>query len=678
MRLWLVLPLLAWALAAGTAKADEADEDPARWLKELDLEAGAADADLRLRELDLRDGVKVRLSPYHLRAERIHLSLGQWGVRVKGHGVLTFCPCDAPPVSIGFSGGWAGPPDELIVEDPTLRILGVPVLWLPYLWLRSPRKLGLSTPDVSFRGADGLFLGQGVHLPWGRGLELGAGVYTGGGFASTADLVTDQTSTLVRFDFRRARDVPGDVPSGAGLAVDARGHTGSSFAGLAWDVDAIRGARGLRTTLELDGLARPFDRATAMGGVGPVRVGVDAMDTRGAPLDGLSFVRPWVGLAGAWAHGTHGGSNGSISFGPRWVRDRGAETIGDGSFATTLAGPLGLAQWQADARLEGRVARAGSGGAGGAGDAAGGRVAALVGEARLEASLPFAKALAIDRAAGGPPVLHVLEPLVRAAGLGASASGDRGALAGFIAAPAFADRAGLSDRARAAGLFTLGGRSRVGSMSGGIAPGRDPWIGKLVTELSVGALFLDDRRDLTAAAAVGWTTRNAAGGATSIDLRGAATTPLEVDSKRTNVGWLGAGRLRFESSRDGFGAELRGAARGDLPVLAGLALLGADLAPRLTTATGLASPGTTVGLGTALPVLGGFRLSGDLDVYGPSRQELFTSARLVDLRGTLRYRHPCGCFRMAVRGGKIVGREGVDVFATFELARTDPDQARDF
>lgn len=664
MRRLLAFLLFTFGLPVGVARAEEPDDDdPARWLKELDIEAGGAEADLRLRELDLRDGVKVRLSPYHLRAERIHLSLGKWGVRVKGHGLLTFCPCDSPPVSIGFSGGWAGPPDELIVEDPTLRILGVPVLWLPYLWLRSPRKIGLTTPDVSFRGADGLFLGQGMHLPWGQGLEVGAGVYTAGGFAATADLATARTSTLVRFDFRRSGDVGENVPSGAGLALDARGNVGDRFVGLGWDVDAIRGARGLRTTLDLDGLARPYDRATAMGHVGPVRVGVDAIDTRGAPLDALAFVRPWVGLAGSIAHGTLGGSNGSISFGPRWVRDRGTESIADASWATTLAGFLGIAQWEATARIDARAARAG-----GEAPLSGGRVEAIVGEARLETSLPFAKALALDSAAGGPPVLHVIEPVLRASGLGARANGERTALAGFIGAPAFAEQA------HTAGLFTIGSRTRIGSMYGGIAPGRDPWIGRLSAEVSAGTLIMEDRRDVVGAAEVAWTTRNVRGGSTLIDLRGAGARAFD---ERT-IGWLGAGRLRWDYSRDGFGAELRGAARGDLPVLAGWALFGADMAPRLTTATGLVAPGTTAGIGAALPVIRGFRLAGDVDVYGPSSASLFEESRLIDVRGTLRYRHPCGCFRLAVRGGKIVGREGIDVFASFELARTDPNEPRDY
>lgn len=655
----IALPAGAQPKPSGTAAREPGpEEDPARWLKELDLEAGSAEADLRLRELDLRDGVRVRLPPYYLRADRIHLSLGTWGVRVKGFGLLTFCPCEDPPVAVGFTGGWAGPPDELIVENPTLRVMGLPILWLPYLWLRSPRKLGLTTPDVSFRGPDGLFLGQGVHLPLGKGLELGAGVYTGGGFALTGDLATERTSTLVRFDFRRARDVgERDVPSGAGLALDARGAA-SVFA---WDVDAIRGARGIRTTLDLEPLARPYDHLDGIARVGPVAFGVTAVDVRGAPIDAMAMTRPWVGLAASAPLGTVGGSSGSVAFGPRFVRGRGAETIGDASLATTIGAPLGVAAMAVSLRGDGRFAR-GGGETAGSGD----RLGAFALDARAELSLPMARAFALDRAAGGPPVVHVIEPLLRAGAIGARMSGDRSALAGFVAAPAFAE----DHTARTALLAAIGARTALGSF--GIAPGRDPWIGKLASEVAVGVLDVGGRRDAALSGELSWTTRRANGGGTLLGLQGATTRAVDA---RAGYGWLLAGRTRWEYSRGGFGAELRGAARGDLSVLAGWALLGAELAPRLTTATGLAAPGATLGVGTGFPVGFGFRIGGDVDVYARTWSD---RPSLLDVRGTLRYRHPCGCFRLAVRGGRVVGREGIDIFASFELARTDPNDPRDF
>lgn len=648
LALALVAPLVAPPVSAQDDEVSK-EEDPARWLKELDLEAGSAEADLRLRELDLRDGVRVRLPPYYLRADRIHLSLGSWGVRVKGFGLLTFCPCEDPPIAVGFTGGWAGPPDELIVENPTLRVLGLPVLWLPYLWLRSPRKIGLTTPNISFRGPDGLFLGQGVHLPIGRGLEVGAGAYTSGGFAMSADLATERSSSNVRFDLRRASDVgERNAPSGVGLMIDARGIVGTT----AWDIDAVRGARGLRTlgSLDLEPLARPYDHADGIARVGPIAVGMSAVDARGAPMDSITFARPWVGLATSYA--VLGGGNAAISFGPRFVGGREAETLGDASLAHLFAAPLGIATMAVSLRADGRAGRSG------------GRVGAVVGDARAELSLPFARAFALERAAGGPPIVHVLEPLLRVAGVAATMRGDRAGLAGFVGAPAFAENAAPTL------LGALGVRTALGTV--GLAPGRDPWVGKLAGELAAGVLTSDGRRDGALSSELSWTTRHVDGGSTLINLQGAATRAIDA---RAGFGWVLAGRTRWEYSRTGFGAELRGAARSDLSVLAGWAVLGAELAPRLTTATGLNAAGATYGVGTAFPIGFGFRVGGDIDVYSATFKE---RAQLLDVRGTLRYRHPCGCFRLAVRGGHVVGRQGVDIFASFELAKTDPNDPRDF
>ncbi len=671
----LAAPRVGRGASETAAPASDETDDRSHWLQDLEVEAGSAEADLRLRELDLRDGVRVRLLPYHLRAERIHLSLGRYGVRVTGHGVLTFCPCEDPPVGIGFSGGWAGPPDELIVEDPTLRLFGVPVFWLPYLWLRSPRKMGLTTPDVSFRGPDGLFLGQGVHVPIGEGLEASLGFYTAGGFATTVDLATERTWTLVKLDVRR--DVgERDVPSGTGLAIDARGDLatdlasrGAHGASIAWDVDAIRGSRGVRTTLDLDALARPYDRASGVAQIGPARLGVDAVAPRLGPIDRVAFARPFVSLGTGLSLGDLGGATGGASFGPRWVLGRGAETLGDASLAATLASPIGLATLDAHARVDGRLAR------GGGPDpdipASGDRASAIVGELGVELALPLARPIAFDRAAGGPPVLHVIEPLVRATAVSARADGQRSALAGFVGAPALG-----AGTATTALLAVTGVRTSLGALGGGIAPGRDPWIGKLTGELVSGALVIDGKRDAAIAGELAWTSRRADGGSTKVAMQGATTRALDA---RAPWAWLGIARTRWESSRDGFGIELRGALRGDVPVLAGWALLGAEAAPRLTTATGLASPGATVGAGTAFPIGFGLRLGGDVDVFGPDTRTLFArDTRLLQARSTLRYRHPCGCFRLAVRGGHVLGRQGIDVFATVELAHVDPNDPRDF
>ncbi len=698
--LFLVTGMLAGTESARAEEATEKpdDDDPSRWLKELDVTAGSLEADLKLRELELRDGVRVRLSPYYLRSERIHLSLTPWGVRVVGDGVLTFCPCDDPPLSIGFSGGYAGPPDELIVEDPTLRVFGLPVFWLPYLWLRSPRKIGLTMPTVSFRGADGLFLGQGLHLPIGAGMELAVGAYTRGGFASTLDFATTRTLTLMRFDFRSAPAVGArdDLPSGVGLSIDAHGDVGdlgnekgAHAPSLTWDVDAIRGARGLRTTLELEPLARPYDRASALARLGPLALGVDVLDRRGEALDSYSFAHPYAGLAFGGGLGTIGAATFTSFVGPRIVRFRRADWISDVGLGVELGTPFGVFLTHATTQVDARGAH--SGGGPSTPEAGDGRGAAVVAEGKLELSLPLARRLSLVRAAGGPPVLHIIEPLLRFSGVAVRGGGDREALAGFIGtplllstpsardAPGALDGAPLDATTAIAGLAALGARSSIGAMSGGIAPGTDPWIGKLTAELSLGVLAQPTHRDAAFSGDLRFDTRTTSGSGIHTALSGALARSMVSGDDRT-LGWLALGRFRWDTSREGLRLELRSALRGELPVLGAWALLGADAAPRLATITGLYTPGTTAGIGAGFPIGLGMRLGGDVDAYADRFRGLFEKGepRLLDVHGTFRYRHPCGCFRFGLRGGHVVGREGIDVFANLELAQVGVNDPRDW
>jgi hypothetical protein len=315
----------------------------------------------------------------------------------------------------------------------------------------------------------------------------------------------------------------------------------------------------------------------------------------------------------------------------------------------------------------------------------GGRAAAVAGEGRIELSLPLARRLALARAVSGPPVLHIVEPLVRASGVIARGGGDAEALAGSPIAPLFAQglASGPDPRTISAGLLAAGLRTSIGAMAGGIAPGRDPWIGKIGAELSFGALFSPDRRDSIAAGELTVETRDSSGGGFAVGLQGAAARSILPASELVvprDIAWLGLGRVRYDTSREGLRVELRGAVRGELPVIAARAILGAEVAPRLATATGLATPGSTLGLGAGFPIGFGVRIGGDVDVFGDTLRDVFRKdeSRLLDVHGTLRYRHPCGCFRFGLRGGHVVGREGIDVFASLDLARFDPADSRDW
>jgi hypothetical protein len=699
-RVRVLFSLLASLTAVTVARADERTppaspagaDDPTHWLKELDVEAGRLEADLPLRELDLSEGVRVRLSPYYLRADRIHLSLSPWGVRVVGDGKLSFCPCDDPPLTIGFAGGWAAPPDELIVESPTLRFFGVPILWLPYLWLRSPRKVGLAIPEISWRGRDGVFFGEQLHLPFGEGLELGAGLYASGGFAGSVDFATATTFTRVRLDVRPDSSILGSgsgtaasLPSGLGLSADAWGTLGAGALRLRWDVDGVRGPRGSRTLLALEPLARPFDRGVVELAAGPLAFGVAATSARAGPLERLDELAPWAALSGGGSIGSIGAWGAAIDAGPRFVRGAGGDLLLDGGARLALAGPTWPLTWHSELRVDARGGRpfATSGGSGGSGgsdalDAASdGRGGALVGEARFEASLPLARALDVERARGGPPVLHVIEPLVRAAVLGALARGPERLLVGFPAAAIFEPQADLATASarRLGGTAAMGVRTSLGTLGGGVAPGRDPFTGTLRGELVAGGLALTERRDAILAGNLALDLHHADGGGVDLRVDGALAHP--ADGRDLGLAYALLGSARWAASRDGVGFELRYAARSELPPLGVLAVLGRDLSPWLSTPAWLARSGTTAGLSAGVPLGAGLAVSGGGDAFAPSLRALHVAdVSLLDVHGAVRYAHPCGCFRLALRGAHVIGRGGLDVFATVELAQRAPEDPR--
>ncbi|MCW5831781.1 MAG: hypothetical protein KIS78_04930 [Labilithrix sp.] len=132
--------------------------------------------------------------PFHLRSQRITLAahaLRHRGGRQGEARVLV--RASRTPITIEFDKAIVAPPGELILKDPKLEIYGVPVMYLPWFWMRSDEKVGLLPPDVAYRGQDGVFAGGGVHLPWKeRGaqesLDLRGGAYFQGGFVADVRL----------------------------------------------------------------------------------------------------------------------------------------------------------------------------------------------------------------------------------------------------------------------------------------------------------------------------------------------------------------------------------------------------------------------------------------------------------------------------------------------------------
>ncbi len=141
MRAVVVLAVLA--NAAKVARGDDRFPGP------VDVHASDVEIDARTREAVLKGDVRVDAPPFHLRSDELRLRRSWRGaIDVEGAGRLTFCPCLGSPLAVRFEEATVAPPGDLILRSPSLEILGAPVLWLPYFWLRSPEKLGLLPPDL--------------------------------------------------------------------------------------------------------------------------------------------------------------------------------------------------------------------------------------------------------------------------------------------------------------------------------------------------------------------------------------------------------------------------------------------------------------------------------------------------------------------------------------------------
>src|SRR6187399_606284 len=93
----------------------------------VDFSAGRVEVDVRLNELELSEDVLVVVDRYRLTADELKLGRSDRGIVVDGNGRVAFCRCADPPVSVSFSGATVAPPTDLLIENPALRVWGVPV-----------------------------------------------------------------------------------------------------------------------------------------------------------------------------------------------------------------------------------------------------------------------------------------------------------------------------------------------------------------------------------------------------------------------------------------------------------------------------------------------------------------------------------------------------------------------
>jgi hypothetical protein len=626
---------LALAVACSVAVTGPARAEPPAGRVEL----GAREAvlDPGSGELALRRGVVVAFERYRLTSDELRLRVVEGGVAVEGPGRLAACPCPDPPIALAFQGARLDRAGDVTLTWPRVELGGVPVLVSPWLWLRGPDRVGLLPPLVAWRADGGLLLGGGVHVPFAVPrvaagfLDVTAAGLSRGGAEIGARLDAGRSSARVEWG-----RLGGDR-----VLVDARGVVGASprdpgevAATLAWDVDALRGARAKAGTIDLEAVARPLDSAraeasatgTGAGGVGLLgAVGVTGLALRGA--DPLA-VGPTATVAGGGGIGRSGAFDLSAT---------GLVAAGDAVGGAPL--PLARARFEAEvapragpvairlgtlelARFAGRgdgLERAPQG-------RGAGREASVEGLASLRAAVGVPLVRAFAAAPGEAPLVHRIEPVVEARGALAAGAGSFFSPIGGALAPA--------------SLATGGGLGTSLGRWGGPAATLEARAGAL-TEPSTTRPFV--RARLAASALlVG----------SSVEVAAAGGAPSGVAS---------VARLRL------------GRVDGVRLVAGGLALAGGGAREARSASDGgiAAAPGEALAWGSAAGV------RGDAGLTVPFARVVTASARafadlgapaLLGVRGELGWRHPCGCLGVTAVGTGRAGRPGADAWLALDLA----------
>lgn len=569
--------------------------------------------DARDRALVVTGHVHVDEPPFHLTSDRLQLRRVPIGVTLEGQGRLAFCPCLGEPLAVRFDGATVAPPHDVILHDPVLEVFGVPVAWAPAFWLRSTGRVGILPPDVAWRGGDGLFLGEGLHVPWvngdtQRGLDLRAGAYVEGGVAVDGEMRTATSDTHVKWDRLHADD---------GVGVTARGATSV----VAWDVDALRGRRAVVATTDVEAAARPFDRAEgsaawrgdgwtfASGARTAALRGGDLLDMGvGGPIATARLGGAWRGGVGAYDLGLEGGAVSGEGTGTTTF----ARTEG-GTLLASRLGPMGASlalRGMGDVADDGF--RSGLDGAG---------------QARAALSLPFARGYA--SADPNDPWVHQTEPRLEAAGLATHASG-------VLVVPA------------GRGMVVPDGGAWVAGAGWRNAVGR--WGTRDALELDASGGAVGD--SLTTLAAL---RARASASGRWVALRADFARTLGVSA---SDGGAFVARMRVGPAT-GLHLAVHAAERDGVDPLVARALVDAPLEP---SSGFLTTTGWTGGARLGIPVGTRVTARGGADVDLGARQ-------LVAALGALEVHDPCNCVVVRASAAHRIGRDGVDVWVTVDIPR---------
>jgi len=240
--------------------------------------------------------------------------------RVDGGGDVAPCACASPPVRFAFTSASWDSEGEVQMHAPRVELFGVPVAWLPWLWLRPAHRVGLLMPEIALRGNDGLLIGSGVHVPLAPGLstDVRGAAYVEGGAELSAHVEAPTSTTHLVWDHRRSTRA---VVISTGHMDGAAGRgppVGLADGTLAWSADAVRGERARSGTIDLFEATLPHDHARVEAAGASDELGVTAgASLRGRAERGIGTLwlgpRADVGVGGAlgghtaWASSSHSG-----------------------------------------------------------------------------------------------------------------------------------------------------------------------------------------------------------------------------------------------------------------------------------------------------------------------------------------------------------------------------------
>jgi hypothetical protein len=671
------------------------------------------ETDARLRELTLRKNVVLRYGRYRIESDALRVSLSPGKVEVQGDAKLALCPCPDPPVMIAASGGTIEAEGDVTLRFPRVEIFGVPVVALPWLWIRAPHQVGVLPPTVAWRGRDGLLIGSGVHVPWtdARGepsvIEASIAGYIKGGADVSARLITPRSTAKVTWDWLRTSRV----------AVSAIGHSDpqdSAAAAVAWDIDAIRGERARSATVDLRSAALPYDTAAAETSIraGDLGSGLSALAATGV------VGRAWRGGQGLWGGRSPPESGGEASerdravAGPRaafamggaltsrgtWDafaegallgtdRGRGAIPIAGASLGAAITARPGPFEAVFGTRARARAAAPGE--ADPSLDASAG--------ARVELAMPLARSF--GGRAGEAPLVHVIAPSVEVRAAAALHRGD------FFGSVSHADPSALW--VAAAGASTSLGRYtgralRADLRAGLLGSGEGVDIIAAHARAAAQGAWLSADIEAAAARAVAPDAPDAPDPPDPTDPPDPADPPDPSDTggvsgasapastsgfaliARVRIGPPSGVSLRVGAAAD-LGAAAASSADPKSPSAASASISGraraiADgAADSLPEGAGplayLAAPGWSATAELSIPWSRAVRSIARADVD-------LTQRRVLAIGGAVEITHPCGCLAVAATGAYREGRGGPDISLVIDIApdgapSPPPDPPRD-